>query len=112
MHLPQAIDLHSVCFARNFMKRALAQDMPKHVAKMISLPAEVVAMGKERARQFRIPFSQHVARLIREDYESGKQTIMIVAEASPRYRKFLAQQRKDKGGVKGSGQNLPEEHDQ
>lgn len=60
-----------------------------HIRKTVSLSKEVIDMAKERARQFRLPFSQHIARLIEEDYRSGKKVIMIVSEESPRYRKFL-----------------------
>lgn len=60
-----------------------------HIRKTISLPKEILEMGKERARQFRLPFSQHLARLIEDDYRSGKKVIMIVSEESAQYRKFL-----------------------
>lgn len=58
--------------------------------KMVSLPPEVLDMGLERAKQFRLPFSQYIASLIEQDYRSGQRTIMIVAEETPQYRKFLA----------------------
>lgn len=57
--------------------------------KMFYLTEEEVAMAKERARQFKIPMSRHIGRLISDDYKSGKSVIMIVAEQSPKYRKFL-----------------------
>lgn len=59
------------------------------IRKTICLSKEILEMAKERASQFKIPFSQHLARLIEEDYRSGKKIIVIRAEETPRYRKFL-----------------------
>jgi hypothetical protein len=39
----------------------------KFVRKTVSLPKDILEMGKERARQFRLAFSRHLARLIEED---------------------------------------------
>ena len=39
----------------------------KYVRKTISLPKDILETGKERARQFRLAFSRHLARLIEED---------------------------------------------
>jgi L-lysine 2,3-aminomutase len=38
-----------------------------YVRKTISLPKDILETGKERARQFRLAVSRHLARLIEED---------------------------------------------
>jgi 4-hydroxyphenylpyruvate dioxygenase-like putative hemolysin len=55
---------------------------------MVSLSKDIAEMGMERARQFRMPFSRHIARLNEEDYRSGRSTIVIQAEETPEYREF------------------------
>jgi hypothetical protein len=61
----------------------------KYVRKMISLPEETWRRGAERAELFNIKFSPYLANLIQEDYRSGRRMMTIVAEDSPKDRKFL-----------------------
>jgi hypothetical protein len=79
-------------------RRSMSKTNPKpkskrHVRITLSLDPDVIRMGKERVVQFNTPefrydLSKHVARLLREDYESGKTRVVIVAEQSPDYRKL------------------------
>jgi hypothetical protein len=63
-------------------------DSKTYAQKMISLQKDVLKMGLERAGQFRLPFSQYIARLIEKDYRTGERVITIVAKESTEYRKF------------------------
>ena len=66
-----------------YSQRPLIEDaelMKKRVPKCISIDPETLARGVERAAQFKLTFSRHVERLIKEDYHSGKTRIVIVAE--------------------------------
>ena len=54
--------------------------MTKRVPRSISIDPEILAHGLTRAAQFKLNFSRHIERLIEEDYYSGKNRIVIIAE--------------------------------
>ncbi len=51
----------------------------------ISIPKHVLTLGQKRAAEFRMSFSDYIARLIDRDAREGSKTITIVSEDAGHY---------------------------
>ena len=55
----------------------------KYTRTTISLPADILKAGQERAAEFRLSFSDYLARLIDLDRRGGRRILTIVATEAP-----------------------------
>lgn len=67
------------------------KDNPLHMQKMISGPEATILKGVARAQLLGRSFSEHVMRLLEEDYARDERVVMTIAEPSAEYRKFREQ---------------------
>lgn len=58
----------------------------KYTRTTISIPEHVLEIGQERAAQFRLSFSDYLARLVEEESKSRRKTLTILAEDPAHYQ--------------------------
>lgn len=73
-------------------KKSKEETKPKQLVyskpKMISGPPDTIRKGEARAQLLGRSFSEHVMRLLEEDYARDEVVVMTVAERSDAYRAF------------------------